>query len=121
MGFDFSNSVETVAVAISVRQRVDGALQELEVEHVFRAPSAADLDAYRRQLAQVRGRKTRVDHLGAAKMLWHKLIDRVDGYDNLPEEWKAFFLKDQAALLHLQAAVDELLEVAQPSGGTEKN
>jgi len=122
MGFNFENAVQEVSVELTVYQRVDGILREEQVTHVFRHPTATELDTYRQKLARFKGRKAKADFSGAANYLWGQTILSVDGYDDLPEDdWKKFFLTDGIARIHATAAVDELVEVASPAGDFEKN
>ncbi len=122
MGFSFANAVQEVSVELNVYQRVDGILNDVNVIHVFRHPTATELDKYRQKLAQFKGRKAKADFSGAATYLWAQTIVRVEGYDDLPkEEWKKFFLTDPIAKIHATSAVDELVAVASPAGDFEKN
>jgi len=122
MGFSFKNSVQEVSVELTVYQRVDGILNETTVVHVFRHPTASELDTYRQKLAQFKGRKARADFSGASIYLWGQTIIRVERYDDLPkEDWKKFFLTDDKARIHATSAVDELVAVASPEGDFEKN
>lgn len=122
MGFSFDNAVEEVSVELNVYQRVDKILNEVQVLHVFRHPTATELDTYRQKLARFKGRKARADFSGAASYLWAQTIIRVEGYNDLPkDEWKKFFLTNEIARIHTMSAVDELVAVASPEGDFEKN
>ena len=122
MGFSFENAVQEVSVELNVYQRIDGILSDVNVIHVFRHPTATELDKYRQKLAQFKGRKAKADFSGAATYLWGQTVIRVEGYDDLPkDDWKKFFLTDNIARIHATSAVDELVAVASPAGDFEKN
>ena len=120
MSFDFANTVDEISIAIEVHQKKDGLIQTETVEHVFKMPTAADIDNYRKQLAQFRGRRTKTNFIQAALYLWSRCILKVSGYEGLDDKWKEFFLTDDRAKIHVQSAVDELIDVAIPSGEFEK-
>ena len=121
MGFNFKNAIHEVSVELTVYQRMDGVLSEAKVLHVFRHPTAPELDSYRGKLASFKGKKTKVNFSAASAYLWAQCIERVEGYDELPEEWKKFFLTDDIGRIRSASAVDELLAVASPDGDFEKN
>jgi len=122
MGFSFENAVQEVSVELNVYQRVDGILSDVNVTHIFRHPTATELDKYRQKLTQFKGRKAKADFSSASTYLWGQTIIRVEGYDDLPkDDWKKFFLTDNIAKIHATSAVDELFAVASPSGDFEKN
>ena len=119
--FDFEHAVETISIEIEANQRKNGVLTTVNVVHLFRAPTSKEVDQYRRLLSKVRGRSVKTDFSGAANYFWGRCIVKVDGYKNLPEIWKQFFLTDSKAQIHVQSAIDALLEVVMPSAEASKN
>ena len=119
--FNFENAVSEVSIGVDVHHRKDGVIQSITVEHLFRTPTAAELDKHRKLLTQFRGRKPKINFTAATAYLWSKCIIRVKGYEGLPENWREFFLNDEQAKIHVYGAVEGLLEFASPDGEFEKN
>lgn len=121
MGFSFSEEIETIVIELELNKKnQDGLIEPVVVRHIFRAPGADELDRYRQILAQFR-RKPRVNFKDAANYLWQKTIQHVEGYDELPENWKEFFLTNKKAQSHVTFAVDGLVDAVSPSVEFEKN
>ena len=121
MSFSFKNSVDEVSIEVNVFQRVGGVLEEESVVHLFKTPTASELDTYRQKLTSFKGRRPKVNFTEAESYLWNKCILKVEGYEGIPENWKEFFLTNDKARIHASSAVNELIEIVQPTSGLEKN
>lgn len=120
-GFDFDECVETVSIEVDAKARRNGVIVEEKVTHLFRMPTAKEIDKYRSLLSQVKGRRVKTDYARAANFLWAKCIIEVRDYVKLPEKWKEFFLADPRAQVHVQSAIEGLIEVAIPDAEESGN
>ena len=119
--FDFDLAADTISIEVAAIQRKNGSISNVSVVHIFRAPTSKEINQYRRLLSKVRGRSVKTDFMGAANFLWNKCITDVTGYANLPEDWRHFFTTNPKAQIHIQSAVDGLIEVVVPDAEMLKN
>ena len=119
--FDFADSAETISIEVAAIARRNGSISTVNVIHVFNTPTAKQIDHYRRLLSKVRGRSVKTDYTGASNYLWRECILEVQKYANLPETWRQYFLTDPKAQVHVQAAIDGLVDVAVPDAEMVKN
>lgn len=119
--FDFADSAETISIEINAIARRNGSISNILVTHVFNTPTAKQIDHYRRLLSKVRGRSVKTDYTGASNYLWGQCIIDTKKYSNLPENWREYFLTNPKAQIHVQAAIDGLIEVVVPDAEMVKN
>ena len=96
--------------------------EEVQVVHYFRRPTTAQRERFADILSPMGRRRTSSKSVVQATYnFWKSLIEKVEGYDDLPQgsqngEWKDEYFKDHIGQEHVQAGVILLM---QRLGGVE--
>ena len=96
--------------------------EEVQVVHYFRRPTTAQRERFSDVLSPMGRRRTSSKSVVQATYnFWKSLIEKVEGYDDLPKgsqngEWKHEYFKDHIGQEHVQAAIILLM---QRLGGVE--
>ena len=96
--------------------------EEVQVVHYFRRPTTAQRERFSDVLSPMgRKRRSAKSIVQATYKFWKSLIEKVEGYDDLPQDdqsggWKDGYFKDHIGQEHVQASIILLM---QRLGGVE--
>lgn len=81
---------------------------EVQVVHYFKRPTTQQRERFADQLSPAgRRRSSAKATVQATYTFWKLLIDRVEGYEDLPdiENWREDYFRDEIGMEHVQAAI----------------
>lgn len=125
MGFSKQKVATTVSVSFTVNIFAEDGehLDTADVVHQFRRPTIKERELYRQMAHSFQGGKPKLRLTKANLALWDSCIEKVEGYDDLPEgDWKSYFLNDDIGREHADAAARILLDkITETEVELEKN
>lgn len=114
MGFNVKSLPKTVCVEreYTVIDEITQAEETTRTKHYLRLPTPAEREEYNRRTTRVKGKKIDNNISKANQYLWVRCIQKVEGYDNLPEDeraWKAAFLENVILQIHVDEAIQDMM------------
>ena len=115
MGFTKANALReiTIPLAYQVRNHDKETIEDVDVVHIFDFPTTAQREKFQQELVLWKGRRAKTATSTAAWRLWTACINRVVGYDDLPQDASrsdlhAYFNNDDVCRLHVDDAINGL-------------